>query len=364
MSELQSGSGKSPANATAVGKAHVIDVTAAGVVIDDTLFETFTVSALSAVLGEPRIVRPDPAPDPRGIVLSTLMIWDDSGLRAYTKDDDVVSDVSIRVADDPEWERELKPGLLEKHPSRLYGGTLTVAGRSPLDAIPEAELRKAYVFLTARTGHWESTFFLNRSECGEIKAMTPMEHFEKSSTDEIADIVRGAAQPFREVNIGYRAPKPVKKSSGKWKVPTTTEPVLTIASFPFRLAIIQELMFHQSLLTPRFNVYDFAQDQGARSFDPAAIGYEIIPAVRTWFRKLPIPASLAEHVETLVLDGGNDIYLQLIPQWDGEDDVFTIKSLSAEDLSLFPNLRAVDDIGGFLGPRARAALTKRGITLT
>ena len=41
-----------------------IDVTPAGVVINGTLFEAFTVSALTAVLGEPREVPPeDPSPN-------------------------------------------------------------------------------------------------------------------------------------------------------------------------------------------------------------------------------------------------------------------------------------------------------------
>jgi hypothetical protein len=152
--------------------------------------------------------------------------------------------------------------------------------------------------------------------------------------------------------------------SGTWKVPAATEPVLEIASFPFRLAIIQELMFGQDLLTPRFDVHDFAADRGAQSFDPDEVGYEVIPAVRDWFRELPIPARLAEHVETLVLDGGNDVYLQLIPQWDGEDASFDIERLTARDLAPFIRLRAVDDIGGFLGPRARKALIDRGVTVS
>ena len=70
---------------------------------------------------------------------------------------------------------------------------------------------------------------------------------------------------------------------------------------------------------------------------------------------------LAERSETLVLDGGNDIYLQLIPQWDGEDDAFTITSLKEADLAPFTNLKKVQDIGGFLRPRARTALVKHGI---
>lgn len=346
-------------------ESHVIDVTEAGVTIDDTLHETLSVSALSALLGEPRVVPPDDLdPDERGVVRSTMVIWDRSGVRVYTKGDDEATDLSIRLADDPDWRSSKPPELLGLHPGNVFVGAFTIGGEDPLDTVPESDLRMGSVFVRAEVGHWESLLFLNQTECGEIRTMPFAERFAKSSTDELARVVRAALNPFREVIIGHRAPELVEKSSGTWEVPAATEPVVKIASFPFRLAIIQELMFGQDLLTPRFDVHDFARDLGARSFDPDEIGYEVIPAVRDWFRDLPIPERLAEHVETLVLDGGNDVYLQLIPQWDGEDDSFDIATLTAEDLAPFTRLRAVDDIGGFLGPRARTVLIGRGITVT
>ena len=345
--------------------SHVIDVTEAGVTIDDTLHETLSVSALTALLGEPRVVPPDDLnPDEHGVVRSTMVIWDRSGVRVYTKGDDEASDLSIRLADDPDWRGSKSPELLVLHPDSVFVGEFTIGGEDPLDTVPESDLRIGPVFVRAEVGPWESILFLNQTECGEIRTMSFAERFAKSSTDELARVVRQATHPFREVIIGFRAPKPVNTSSGKWEVPAATEPVLEFASFPFRLAIIEELMFGQDLLTPRFDVHDFARDPGTPSFDPDEIGYESIPAVRDWFRELPIPTRLAEHVETLVLDGGNDVYLQLIPQWDGEDDSFDIEDLTADDLAPFTRLRAVDDIGGFLGPRARAALIDHGITVS
>lgn len=337
-----------------------IDVTAAGVRIGDRLLETLTISALTELFGEPRVVPPDnPEPDDRGVVRSTLMVWDELGLRAYTKGDDHASELSIQLTGDSD--HEVKPEARKFFPTGSFRGALTIDGQAPIEAVPDSELRNAYIFVSAAIGDWEITFRLNEIECGEIGEMSLSERLAKSETDEIANIVKGAQQPFRDVSIGYRAPKVVKRSSGKWKLKATDEAVLQIASFPFRLAIIQELMYEQNLLTPRFDVHDFSQDQGARSFDVNEVGYDVIPAVRTWFRKLPIPARLAENVETLVLDGGNDIYLQLIPLWDGEDESFTIRSLSAEDLDLFPRLRSINDIGGFLGKRARSVLLERGI---
>ena len=44
-----------------------------------------------------------------------------------------------------------------------------------------------------------------------------------------------------------------------------------------------------------------------------------------------------------------------------KDDAFTITSLKEADLAPFTNLKKVQDIGGFLRPRARTALVKHGI---
>jgi hypothetical protein len=44
-------------------------------------------------------------------------------------------------------------------------------------------------------------------------------------------------------------------------------------------------------------------------------------------------------VEEINQDGGDLIYHQLYPFWDGEDDQFTITSTA--DLALLPNLRRI-----------------------
>ena len=39
------------------------------------------------------------------------------------------------------------------------------------------------------------------------------------------------------------------------------------------------------------------------------------------------------------MDGGNEIYMNLIPQWDGEDDSFDLNEVSLKELQQFPNLK-------------------------
>lgn len=58
-----------------------------------------------------------------------------------------------------------------------------------------------------------------------------------------------------------------------------------------------------------------------------------------WFKKYQIPLSLADEVDEICMDGGDDIYLQIMPNWDGEDDFYDINQISIEEVSQFKNLK-------------------------
>lgn len=107
----------------------------------------------------------------------------------------------------------------------------------------------------------------------------------------------------------------------------------------FKLAVIQVLMYEQGLLEPKFDVYDFVARYTGRTIDTETEGYAPIPEVRQFFEDLPVPTALLSQVDTLYMDGGNTIYLQVCPLWDGEDDVFNLHS--AEDAALLPALKSV-----------------------
>jgi len=109
--------------------------------------------------------------------------------------------------------------------------------------------------------------------------------------------------------------------------------------FNFKLAVIQKLMYEQGVLTPRFDVYEFVESYSERRIDIEDEGYEIIPEVKEYFEQLEIPAGALLGIEELDQDGGDDIYMQLCPLWDGEDDIFNIGS--AEDVGKLPNLKVV-----------------------
>ncbi len=109
--------------------------------------------------------------------------------------------------------------------------------------------------------------------------------------------------------------------------------------FNFKLAVIQRLMYEQGVLKPRFDVYDFVAGYAARDIDIEEEGYDVIPEVRQYFEALEIPVDVLHHITEIDQDGGDDIYGQLYPFWDGEDDVFNIQS--AEDAAWLPNLESV-----------------------
>ncbi|GAB3291510.1 DUF6892 domain-containing protein [Pseudoclavibacter terrae] len=330
-----------------------IDVAPDGLRIDGVLVDAQSVRALTEVFGSPRILPPNGS--------TTWVVWDDVGVRVPTKDGEVATGVYVTVSADALREAKRNEPARRSRPAGIYPGVFTIGGQPPIAAAPDAELRKAYLMLQFRVGDWEVVLFLNTTELKELHAMEGRERFARAQTDELADMVRSAHSPVTEIIASYKPVPPVKKPSGKWKLPVLEEPTLSLKSFPFRLAILNELMFVQRVLGPRFNVYDFAQDRGAKNFDPDEYYDTMIPSVRAWLRGYPIPARVAGKVEQLVLDGGNEIYAQLIPRWDGEDSSFDITTITDHDLEPFTNLRRVEDIGGFLGVRARRALERRGV---
>ena len=96
-------------------------------------------------------------------------------------------------------------------------------------------------------------------------------------------------------------------------------------------------MYARDFLKPVFNVRDFANWHSERTIDIDEEGYEPIPEVVQYFRDLPIPMKLASEITEISQDGGNEIYLNLIPFADGWEEYWDIENI--EDLKHFPNLK-------------------------
>lgn len=119
---------------------------------------------------------------------------------------------------------------------------------------------------------------------------------------------------------------------------------LNFKELNFKLTVINELMYIQEVLQPKLEVYDFIEKQrnltSSEAYDIIEEeGYEIIPEVLQYFKNLEITSEMVENIEELHMDGGDEIYGQIIPFWDGEDDVFSVNS--AVDAKLLPNLKSV-----------------------
>ncbi|WP_161979924.1 DUF6892 domain-containing protein [Streptococcus sp. S784/96/1] len=77
------------------------------------------------------------------------------------------------------------------------------------------------------------------------------------------------------------------------------------------------------------------------------------------------PKRLAKYVKKLYLDGGNDIYLQLMPYGDGEGDEFDVVVVSERELNQFKKLTVIDAQSvNYFSPKATAYLRSQGITVT
>ena len=156
------------------------------------------------------------------------------------------------------------------------------------------------------------------------------------------DAINLAERLSTRVEFYYEESKAKKaKKPKKYAIKKLDEPVLEFTSFNFKLAVIQELMYEKKLLTPAFDIYEFAEEYTRREIDVDDEGYEPIKEAKKWFKDLQIPKSMASEVTELDMDGGNDIYMEIAPLWDGEDSIFDVNKLTEEEVRQFPNLRHV-----------------------
>ena len=117
---------------------------------------------------------------------------------------------------------------------------------------------------------------------------------------------------------------------------TTEKEYLEFDNFNFKLAIIQELMYDINVLQPEFDIYEFAKEYKGEEIDTES--ETVIEPALDYFKNLQIPKSLAKEVGSFYMDGGNEVYMNIIPLWDGEDGYFDLNDVSLAELRQFPNL--------------------------
>jgi hypothetical protein len=337
-------------------RAYTVNVTKEGVFVDGIPVSPMTLPSLRAVFGEPRIVPPREEIEDK--YKKYTAIWDEAGVRGYIKDLNKgdINSINILLCEDPEWNPKYDKEI--HHPHSPFSGTFLMNGKPAIQAFSEKVLQDAYIFIETKLGNWRASFQLTKAMGREIKDDgKSTEHIIRNKGN-ASELIRNADTPFMWADIIYVAPR---ISTGKYLHKKPEGEILAFKNLNFKLAIVEELMYNRHLIEPAFDVHDFAKDYAKREIDVDSEGYEMIPEVRKWFRDLPVSAALAEKVETLYLDGGNAVYGQICPFWDGEDEMYDLKAITPEELSQFPNLTRIDTPGIGLSPKVRKLLKENGI---
>ncbi len=351
-------------NSDATAGRHRIDLSRRGLEIDGSRVTSLAIDELSRALGEPRIVAPDARVEAGAKAPKSLVIWDDAGVWAWSTDLRSATELGVMIAEDAEWADRVTFDIAEKRPRGIAADGFTIEGGAPLEAIPESDLREAYLFVDVELGDWDCTLMLTSEAAAFSRGMEVRDRLAAIDNGEVAANLRAQQAPFREAAITHRAPaeNTPPQPSRSWAHTPAQGPVLHFDTPAFGYAVVQQLMYDLELLDPQFDVHAFAGDTPGVTA-PLENDGTVIPEVAEWFATLPVPASLAEQVTELYLDGGNDIYLQLAPQWDGEDEAFVIPTISPQELAQFPRLTTVEDVGGFLSDEARRRLAEAGVAV-
>ncbi|MFE6104620.1 DUF6892 domain-containing protein [Streptomyces laurentii] len=136
--------------------------------------------------------------------------------------------------------------------------------------------------------------------------------------------------------------------------------------FAFKLVVVDKLMYRDKTLTPAFGIEAHMRERGVEDLDDHmeenGLDFTILDEARAYFEALEIPDELLATVDELVFDGGLKVYRECAPVWDGEDDLFDVRSL--DDLDLLPNLGVVTGARSLehMCPGAKDVLAARGIT--
>ncbi len=139
---------------------------------------------------------------------------------------------------------------------------------------------------------------------------------------------------LKDVIITFEPERP--KCKVDYTIVQPEEECLVFDTFNFKLAVINELMYNQDVLKPYFDIYDYM------AFKKAHWNLETDKNVRAavnYFKELPIPAGLADYVTEINMDGGDEIYMHIAPEWDGEDDRFDFYTVTEAEIKQFNKLK-------------------------
>ncbi|MFV0473657.1 MAG: DUF6892 domain-containing protein [Pikeienuella sp.] len=117
-------------------------------------------------------------------------------------------------------------------------------------------------------------------------------------------------------------------------------PGAPFADANLKLVVLDGLLYGRALDLGRPE--DLAAHVLGREVDMEEEGYDPIPEARDYLLRYPLDQALLDQVETLIFDGGNDIYRYIWYFWSGEDEGFDVSSL--DGIALCRNLKFIQVI--------------------
>jgi hypothetical protein len=138
------------------------------------------------------------------------------------------------------------------------------------------------------------------------------------------------------------------QAAPNYELPPAPEFTLQLSSVGLKLMVMEDLMYQKGLLKPVFDLEEFAAQYAGRRIDPLEEPIGVVKEALDWFARYPIPQELGAQVTDLDVDMGNDIYVQLIAQYEAADQEeiaapLLVKDITAQDLTQLPNLSEIQD---------------------
>lgn len=177
----------------------------------------------------------------------------------------------------------------------------------------------------------------SKRECSNEYIASPLEGYAKRCGDYIAIFKYGGLTKEEEKKFGKKTFKSVYLAYKKMPAPIKEiGEYLVFENFNFKLAIIQELMYNQNITPSKFDVYEFLDRDYVEKY-----GYDELEKARDYFEQYKIDKAYERYVKELNIDAGDEIYGELFPFWDGEDEIYNITDISEAEIMQFTKLKKI-----------------------
>ena len=267
-----------------------IEITKEDIKIGDAKIEKYQISELQTILGDYRI--PETEKD--------TFIWDELGLLALTENMKI-TDFLIEINKNPDF----NPKNRMSFPLSVFSGEIYIGGKLLTEYLEKDKKNQFPEF-----------------RCGKFKCQL----FKNDELNKIDKIL---------IEISNVPPD-------KYAQKKITDEALKFTNFNFKLAVMQVLMYEKKIIDPKFDAREFADWYDCykkREIDIDEITYRPIKEIKKYFQDLQIEKKFAYEITELDFEAGSEIYQNIAPSWDGEDDLFKIKKIDEEELKQFTNLK-------------------------